>query len=184
MACLSSLPCPTEYEWVALCNAIYYAIAGRLTAKADGYRTLGHEWRNISVSTAKSHLERAAVVTKGGSMSIADQEYTTIAEATRKITDEWRSRFGEAGNAMADDADKIIELVLLHLEQIYLTREQVAEMIRLSVAPWALAGNEDPIPMEKIDKSGVIILVTNPDFITDGELMEIIKTRDEFRTRI
>ena len=117
-------------------------------------------------------------------MSIADQEYTTIAEATRKITDEWRIRFGDAGNIMADDADKIIELVLLHLEQTYLTREQIAELIQLSVAPWALAGNEDPIPMEKIDKFGVIMLVTNPDFITDGELMEIIKTRDEFRTRI
>ena len=84
---------------------------------------------------------------------------------------EWSERLGQTGTALRRDLQKLTDLLLIE------TREVAREQIRELVASWALSGSEEVIPMEKWDKEGVLRMASNRDFISDGELLELVRMR-------
>jgi hypothetical protein len=56
-------------------------------------------------------------------------------------------------------------------------RDMASKRIKELVAHWALIGNKDPIPIDKFDKPGILKLITNPEFISDRELVEVLLHR-------
>jgi len=55
----------------------------------------------------------------------------------------------------------------------------VRSQIRPSVAPWALAGSQDLIPLEKLDREGIRALVQNPAVVPDEALVQVHAARLE-----
>lgn len=83
----------------------------------------------------------------------------------------WRERLGSMGGDLAHDLRQLTDLLLVEQTQI------LDEMIRSRVASWALAGSEEKIPLDRISKEGLALLLTNPEYISNGELMELLKQR-------
>ncbi len=84
---------------------------------------------------------------------------------------QWKERLGDTGEALARDLRQLVDLLLI--DQTRLLDERIKEQ----VASWALINSDEKIPLEKISKEGLAILLANPGYISNGELMEILKQR-------
>ena len=83
----------------------------------------------------------------------------------------WGERLGGVGEDLARDLAQLVDLLFMEQERI------IDETVRERVASWALAGSDEKIPLNKISKEGLMILLANPDYISNGELMEMLKAR-------
>ena len=83
----------------------------------------------------------------------------------------WRERLGTMGGELAHDLRQLTDLLLVEQTQV------LEEIIKSRVASWALSDSDEKIPLHRISKEGVAILLTNPEYISNGELMEILKQR-------
>lgn len=84
---------------------------------------------------------------------------------------EWSERLGGTGEDLARDLRKLVDLLLVEQEEI------ATEATKRLVDSWALADSDEKIPLNKISKDGLVGLLANPDYISNGELMEILKAR-------
>ncbi len=98
-------------------------------------------------------------------------EQTALRKHLEQFHIEWSERLGETGELLARDLKQLVDLILEEYQEI------VQERIKATVAPWALVGNEELIPLNKISKEGLAGLLANPDYISNGELWELIKLR-------
>ncbi len=101
------------------------------------------------------------------------EETNNIAAIVQQVSGEWETRFGDVGAELARDMRKIVDLLLEYVDENYVTEEKLRSM----VAPWALQGSDELIPLSKISKEGLERLLANPGYITDGELIEILASR-------
>jgi len=84
---------------------------------------------------------------------------------------EWSERLGGTGEDLARDLRKLVDLLLVEQEEI------ATEATKRLVASWALAASDEKIPLDKISKEGLLVLLANPNYISNGELMEMLKAR-------
>ena len=84
---------------------------------------------------------------------------------------EWSDRLGSTGDHLAQYLRKLVDLLLVEQEEI------VTEATKRLVAPWALADSDERIPLDKISKEGLLMLLANPSYISNGELLEMLKAR-------
>ena len=98
-------------------------------------------------------------------------EESQIRDAMEKFRADWHRRLGESGDVLARDLNLLVDAILKETELI------IDERVRARVAPWALIDNDDVIPVSKFSKEGILKLLGNREFISDGELFEILRTR-------
>ena len=79
--------------------------------------------------------------------------------------------YGGMGDALARDLRMLVDLLLTE------EREILVEVVESRVAPWAIADSSEKIPLERISKEGIEKLLQNREYISDGELFEILKLR-------
>ena len=94
-----------------------------------------------------------------------------VQEVLQQFGDEWRKRLGSTGDDLARDLTLLADAILAENELA------IEEVVRKRVASWALADSDEKIPLNKISKEGLVQLLTNPEYISDGELLEILKAR-------
>ena len=99
------------------------------------------------------------------------EEIVNIREYLEQFRIEWTERMGGMGDALAKDLRMLVDLLLTE------EREILVEVVESRVAPWAIADNSEQIPLEKISKEGIEKLLQNREYISDGELFEILKLR-------
>ena len=85
----------------------------------------------------------------------------------------WEEKLGETGRDLTHDLRQLVDLILIDQQ------ERVDERVKELVAPWALQGNDEKIPMSKLDREGIMLAVRAPDFMDDGERREFIQTLSE-----
>ena len=99
------------------------------------------------------------------------EEIVNIREYLEQFRIQWTERMGEVGDALARDLRMLVDLLLTE------EREILVEVVESKVAPWAIADSSEKIPLEKISKEGLAQLLQNREYISDGELFEILKLR-------
>ena len=99
------------------------------------------------------------------------QHLTEIQHYLKEFHDKWAGHLGETGELLANDLRKLVDLILHEYEAI------VEETIEKRVASWALANSKEQIPLNKISKEGLAKLLANPEYISNGELWELLKPR-------
>lgn len=102
---------------------------------------------------------------------MTEQELVSLKAEFDELEGKWRGLLGSTGEEVARDIRRVADLLLIEQERL------VAEYIRETVSPWALVGSTEKIPLEKISKDGLALLLSNPEYISDGELLEILKLR-------
>ena len=98
-------------------------------------------------------------------------EGLTLREYFEQFNAQWTERLGTTGESLARDLSQLVDLILEEHKSI------LEEIVKERVASWALSESEEKIPLDKISKEGLALLLTNPDYISNGELFEIIKAR-------
>lgn len=88
-----------------------------------------------------------------------------LVTALNELQEKFEREYGRMGEEYVRDMRQIIDLVL----------QQHEEIVREIVAPWALVGNEEKIPVEKFSNN-LAPLLCNPDFMSDGEIWELLRT--------
>ena len=83
----------------------------------------------------------------------------------------WSERLGVVGEDLARDLNQLVDLLLIEQEDF------IDERVKERVASWALVGSDEKIPLSKISKDGLLRLLTDPNYISNGELMEMLKAR-------
>ena len=84
---------------------------------------------------------------------------------------QWTNRLGSVGNDLSRDLCQLVDLLLEEHHRIAI------EAVNETVEPWARLGSEERIPLSKITKEGLASLLMNPEYISNGELMKILKQR-------
>ena len=98
-------------------------------------------------------------------------EPVKLLEYLEQFSIQWNERLGATGELLTRDIRQLVDLILIEHQEI------TEELIKIQVSPWALADNDEKIPLSKISKDGLIMLLTNPDYISNGELLEILRAR-------
>ena len=88
-----------------------------------------------------------------------------------ELEGKWRERLGSTGEEVVRDIRQVADLVLIEVERL------VSKYVKETVSPWALVGSTEKIPLEKISKEGLDLLLSDPEYISNGELLEILKLR-------
>ena len=99
------------------------------------------------------------------------REPTKLEEWFNEFHTEWREHLGDTGERLAKDLKQLADLLLIEQSSL------LDERIDARVASWARAGSDEKIPLDKISKEGLSMLLANPDYISNGELLEILKAR-------
>ncbi len=87
-----------------------------------------------------------------------------IQEALQSLEERFAQRVGEAAAAeWAREVGQLVDLILIN--------------VRDAIAPWALAGSDEKIPLEKIDRNDLMAILRDPDFVSGEELLEALRYR-------
>ena len=100
---------------------------------------------------------------------------TSIQETMEKLKADWRERYGIVGEEQSRDLNLLVDAILVYTEERNL--ELMNQVVNERVASWALANSDEKIPLDKISKEGLAILLANPDYISNGELLEMLRVR-------
>ena len=105
------------------------------------------------------------------SLPQSDEPMIDLRQHFEEFEVRWRERLGAVGGDLARDLRQLTDLLLMEQKRVG------EETIRNRVASWALVDSDEKIPLDKIGKDGLMTLLTNPGYISNGELMEILKQR-------
>ena len=98
-------------------------------------------------------------------------------------------RLGETGRELSSGLHKLVDLILTEQDERVRERvneladKRVGEWIKELAAPWALQGSDEPIPVSKFDKEGIMRILFAPGFMTDGEQLELARSLLEDLTK-
>ena len=90
-----------------------------------------------------------------------------VREYMEEFRAQWHEHLGSTGDDLARDLSQLVDVILAEFEAI----------VRENVASWALVNSDEKIPLSKISKEGLVHLLANPEYISNGELFEVLKTR-------
>lgn len=97
-----------------------------------------------------------------------DQRDPEAIIAVAEFEGQLRARLGaEEGAYWARQVRQLVDLAFAHLDDLITER----------VAPWALIGSKEKIPLDKLSRLGIMKLLYNPDFISEAELEAILADR-------
>ena len=103
--------------------------------------------------------------------SIGDEPLVDFKSFFEEFEAQWRERLGGTGKALSRDLRMLTDLMILHQTEL------IDERVKQQVASWALANSDEKIPLDKISKDGLLALLTNQVYISNGEIMEMLKLR-------